>query len=204
MAAERWEFWIDVGGTFTDCLAKCPDGSIRRHKLLSSGVTKGSVAAGSTRDAIVDPARRDDPPDFWSGWQLVARRCEGEPIDTAIVTGFDACHGPLASSRPVEAPTRRHRVRAPLPRRSAGHCDPLPAWPPAVDRRFRRSSLRLGTTRGTNALITRSGRRTALVTTRGFGDVLEIGYQARPRLFDLDDSQAAAADVARLSKSMSA
>ena len=45
--------------------------------------------------------------------------------------------------------------------------------------------LRLGTTRGTNALITRSGARTALVTTRGFGDVLEIGYQARPRLFDL-------------------
>ena len=46
-------------------------------------------------------------------------------------------------------------------------------------------SLRLGTTRGTNALITRGGARTALVTTRGFGDVLEIGYQARPRLFDL-------------------
>ena len=45
--------------------------------------------------------------------------------------------------------------------------------------------LRLGTTRGTNALITRTGSRTALVTTRGFGDVLEIGYQARPRLFDL-------------------
>ena len=45
--------------------------------------------------------------------------------------------------------------------------------------------LRLGTTRGTNALITRRGARTALVTTRGFGDVLEIGYQARPRLFDL-------------------
>ncbi len=45
--------------------------------------------------------------------------------------------------------------------------------------------LRLGTTRGTNALITRGGARTALVTTRGFGDVLEIGYQARPRLFDL-------------------
>ena len=45
--------------------------------------------------------------------------------------------------------------------------------------------LRLGTTRGTNALVTRTGARTALVTTRGFGDVLEIGYQARPRLFDL-------------------
>ena len=48
-----------------------------------------------------------------------------------------------------------------------------------------RVSVRLGTTRGTNALITRTGARTALVTTRGFGDILQIGYQNRPRLFDL-------------------
>ena len=46
-------------------------------------------------------------------------------------------------------------------------------------------AVRLGTTRGTNALLTRSGARTALVTTLGFGDVLEIGQQDRPELFDL-------------------
>ncbi|MCE9546356.1 MAG: hydantoinase B/oxoprolinase family protein, partial [Planctomycetia bacterium] len=45
--------------------------------------------------------------------------------------------------------------------------------------------VRLGTTRGTNALITRRGARTAFVTTRGFGDVLAIGYQNRPKLFQL-------------------
>ncbi|MCB1208973.1 MAG: hydantoinase B/oxoprolinase family protein [Verrucomicrobiales bacterium] len=45
--------------------------------------------------------------------------------------------------------------------------------------------LRLGTTRGTNALLTRRGARTALITTRGFGDLPDIGYQNRPRLFDL-------------------
>ena len=46
-------------------------------------------------------------------------------------------------------------------------------------------AVRLGTTRGTNALITRRGAATALVTTKGFGDILHIGYQNRPRLFDL-------------------
>jgi 5-oxoprolinase (ATP-hydrolysing) len=30
-----WEFWIDRGGTFTDFVARAPDGAIRRHKLLS-------------------------------------------------------------------------------------------------------------------------------------------------------------------------
>jgi len=31
-----WEFWIDRGGTFTDCIARAPDGSLREAKLLSS------------------------------------------------------------------------------------------------------------------------------------------------------------------------
>src|SRR3990167_2491923 len=31
----RWQFWIDRGGTFTDIVAKKPDGSLITHKLLS-------------------------------------------------------------------------------------------------------------------------------------------------------------------------
>jgi len=42
-----------------------------------------------------------------------------------------------------------------------------------------------GTTVGTNALIEREGARTALVTTKGFRDVLALRRQARPRLYDL-------------------
>lgn len=44
--------------------------------------------------------------------------------------------------------------------------------------------LLCGTTVGTNALLQRKGGRVALVTTAGFEDVLEIGRQARPRLYD--------------------
>ena len=43
-----------------------------------------------------------------------------------------------------------------------------------------------GTTVGTNALLQRRGGRTALITTKGFEDVLEIGRQARPELYNLD------------------
>ena len=46
-------------------------------------------------------------------------------------------------------------------------------------------SIRIGTTVATNALLERRGVPTALVTTAGFGDALAIGYQNRPRLFDL-------------------
>lgn len=43
--------------------------------------------------------------------------------------------------------------------------------------------IRMGTTVATNALLERKGERTVLVTTRGFGDGLRIGYQNRPDLF---------------------
>ena len=42
-----------------------------------------------------------------------------------------------------------------------------------------------GTTVGTNALIQRTGSRVALVTTKGFRDLLEIGRQTRPHMYDL-------------------
>ncbi|MBI3271275.1 MAG: hydantoinase/oxoprolinase family protein [Planctomycetes bacterium] len=42
-----------------------------------------------------------------------------------------------------------------------------------------------GTTLATNALLTRSGANVCVLTTAGFEDVLEIGRQARPRLYDL-------------------
>ncbi|VFQ46634.1 hydantoinase b/oxoprolinase [Desulfoluna butyratoxydans] len=46
--------------------------------------------------------------------------------------------------------------------------------------------IRMGTTVATNALLERKGAPTALVVTRGFRDVLQIGNQDRPRIFDLE------------------
>ena len=46
--------------------------------------------------------------------------------------------------------------------------------------------IRMATTVATNALLERKGQRVALLITRGFGDALEIGNQARPFIFDLD------------------
>src|SRR6187401_3426634 len=42
----RWQFWIDRGGTFTDIVARRPDGSLVTHKLLSEN-------PGRYRDAAV-------------------------------------------------------------------------------------------------------------------------------------------------------
>jgi len=110
----KWQFWIDRGGTFTDIVARAPDGRVLTRKLLSE-----------------NPGRYPD----------------------AAVQGIRD----LMEVAPGE---------------------PLPAQ--KID------AVKMGTTVATNALLERRGEKTLLVTTRGFGDALRIGYQTRPKLFDLD------------------
>ena len=45
--------------------------------------------------------------------------------------------------------------------------------------------IRMGTTVATNALLERKGEKMALVITKGFKDLLHIGNQSRPNIFDL-------------------
>ncbi len=107
-----WEFWIDRGGTFTDIVARKPDGAVLTHKLLSENPER-------YRDAAVQGIR--------------------ELMD--VSGDFDA-----------------GSIRA----------------------------VKMGTTVATNALLERKGERVALVITKGFRDLLLIGYQTRPKLFDLE------------------
>ena len=64
--------------------------------------------------------------------------------------------------------------------------DPSQAIVEALEKIGLRGSLVLlhGTTVGTNTLLQRKGARVALVTTSGFEDAIEIGRQARPKLYD--------------------
>src|SRR4051794_834876 len=101
-----WAFSIDRGGTFTDIVARAPDGRLLTAKLLS-----------------------DNP----------------EQYDDAAVEG--------------------------ITRLMAGQgAAPLDA-------------VKMGTTVATNALLERKGEKLVLAITRGFGDALRIGYQARPDIF---------------------
>ncbi|MBP2704520.1 hydantoinase B/oxoprolinase family protein [Microbispora sp. RL4-1S] len=45
MAGERWQFWIDRGGTFTDVVARRPDGRLVTRKLLSDDPARYADAA---------------------------------------------------------------------------------------------------------------------------------------------------------------
>ncbi|MCB1948776.1 hydantoinase/oxoprolinase family protein, partial [Nitrosomonas sp.] len=112
--SKNWQFWIDRGGTFTDIVARSPQGNLVTCKLLSENPEH-------YRDAALEGIRR--------------------------LMGIQSDE--------------------PIPSHNIDH-------------------VKMGTTIATNALLERKGERVALVITKGFADALRIGYQNRPRLFDLN------------------
>ncbi len=180
-------FWIDAGGTFTDCLARLPDGSLRTHKLLSTG-RYPTQADGSTLTHWHDAALRRAPAGYFVGYRLI---CDlpGHGQTERTVDAFDPGTGTLTLDAPLPA-VPPPGTRAAL---FSGEEAPVAGIRWLLGRRLNEPlgaiSVRLGTTRATNALLERRGARTALITTAGFADALRIGYQDRPHLFDLHISQ---------------
>jgi len=173
----NWRFWIDVGGTFTDCVAQSPAGELHTWKTLSSGVINGSGFVDASRRQLRDESRAKESVDFWVGWTVTIGEWTGTVVqsDGGQLTLNAAVPGSVAEvsyqlSCHLEAPVVC--IRQVLGLRMD---EPLPV----VD-------VRLGTTRGTNALLERKGAPVALLTTAGFGDLLTIRNQDRPDLFALD------------------
>ncbi len=58
----RWQFWIDRGGTFTDVVARRPDGGLVTHKLLSENPERYHDAALQGIRALLGLERQERIP----------------------------------------------------------------------------------------------------------------------------------------------
>ena len=63
MDAGRWDFWIDRGGTFTDVVARRPDGALIAHKLLSVSPSYRDAAVAGIRELLGVPPGDPVPAD---------------------------------------------------------------------------------------------------------------------------------------------
>ena len=115
----------------------------------------------------MDGARHDDTWDFWidrggTFTDVIGREPDGR---------LHRAQASLGKSRSL---SRRRGAGHPRPARPAPG-EPIPAGVIG--------EVKMGTTVATNALLERKGERTLLLITRGFRDALQIGYQARPKIF---------------------
>ena len=85
-----WQFWIDRGGTFTDIVARRPDGTLATHKLLSEHPEQYQDAAIAGIRHLLDGA--DAPIEAVKMGTTVATNAllerKGEPTALAITRGF--------------------------------------------------------------------------------------------------------------------
>lgn len=176
-----WKFWIDTGGTFTDCLAETPEGDELRLKTLSNSAIRGRLKEQlSPRELRIDlPVGAGDH--FFDGYRVDFHDETTEPIlikswrgrDSLAILFDDAPELPdkvlCSLQSPEEAPLLAIRL---LTKRRLNE-----ALPPL--------EMRLATTRGTNALLEEKGAKIAFFVTKGFKDLLRIGDQRRPDLFEL-------------------
>src|SRR5215472_6158784 len=96
MAAGSWEFWIDRGGTFTDIVARRPDGTLAVHKLLSENRSRyADPAIAGMRHLLGVPAAAAIPAERIHSVRLgttVATNAllerKGQPTVLVITAGF--------------------------------------------------------------------------------------------------------------------
>ncbi|MCP4195566.1 MAG: 5-oxoprolinase [Proteobacteria bacterium] len=181
-SSKKWRIFIDTGGTFTDCLAEDPSGEKKRVKVLSSSALRGRISKqlDDLRFVIDTPWHGSD--DLVRGFRFKLLERDHPGVD---VLHYKAAQNLVELSRPIGVGVLEGALfellsneEAPLlATRLSTHTPPGTAFPPL--------SMRLGTTRGTNALLTRSGTPPVLFITKGFKDLLEIRTQARPDIFAL-------------------
>ncbi|MCP3906068.1 MAG: 5-oxoprolinase [Planctomycetes bacterium] len=176
-----WDIWIDTGGTFTDCVARDPQGAIHRAKVLSSSALRGRVDERPVAHEIITTAALGLGAGAANHLRLHVLGHDAHHVIESLdpVTGLVRTETPLpadlAPGHPLEL-----RADIPAPLLAAHLVTNVDLGGLLPDIR-----MRLATTRGTNALLERAGAPTALFITRGFGDLLVIGDQQRPDLFTL-------------------
>jgi 5-oxoprolinase (ATP-hydrolysing) len=87
-----WQFWIDRGGTFTDVVARAPDGTLRTAKLLSSDPERYADAAVEAVRRLTGAGEGPIPPCSLRIGTTIATNAllerKGEPVLLAITRGF--------------------------------------------------------------------------------------------------------------------
>ncbi|MEO1129782.1 MAG: hydantoinase B/oxoprolinase family protein, partial [Planctomycetota bacterium] len=182
MSEDGWCICADTGGTFTDCVARGPQGEMRRVKVLSSGTIRIAVrSAGNGRYDVVSDI---DHLDALVGATAASPSAPDAGIEVVHVQ--DAPPRLTLASDLGAVAVLEVRTGEPAPVLAARLVTRTPSPQPIPCREFR-----LATTRGTNALLERRLVPVALFVNQGFGDLLRIGDQRRSDLFALDIQTAA-------------
>ena len=181
---KSFQIYIDTGGTFTDCIGIDNHGKTYRQKVLSSSSLRGIIKECLSENTFRISESWNLSRDILKGFSF--RVLQSDIPDNSVleyefekkllrlagpVSGFKNLEGlNFEISSDEEAPVLVARLITQT----------------ALDEEFPDLTFRLGSTKGTNALLERKGAKTLFIVTKGFRELLEIGDQARPDIFAME------------------
>jgi len=183
MTNNYFELFVDTGGTFTDCIGIDQYGKQYRQKVLSSSNLRSKIVKifSDTECEIADSWNLDR--DIFKGFSF---RLLGKNEEEIKVTSFDVQKRILTLHTPFFNPEMQGKNFELTSHEEAPVLGARLITQTALHETFPDLQLKLGSTKGTNALLENKGARTLFIVTKGFADLLKIGNQSRPDIFALN------------------
>lgn len=178
-----FQLFIDTGGTFTDCIGIDETGKQYRQKVLSISSLRSTIKKIVSKNEFQIDDSWNLTRDILKGFSFRLLSSEYEQIkieefniDSKVIRlnqsilNLDLEGQNFEITSNEEAPVLGARLITQT----------------ALDESFPDLQLKLGSTKGTNALLENKGAKTLFIVTKGFADLLIIGNQSRPDIFALN------------------
>lgn len=179
---KSFQISIDTGGTFTDCIASDNFGNEYRCKILSNSTIRGEVIEHISDTKFKVKQSWFLRNDILKNYDFLIL---GESFSAKVV-GFDVGNSILEIEHKIPQLFENQIFSFALStREEAPILVARLITETALSEDFPPIQMRIGSTKGTNALLEMKGAKTAFFVTKGFKDLLVIGNQARPDIFAL-------------------
>jgi 5-oxoprolinase (ATP-hydrolysing) len=192
MTNDFFQIAVDTGGTFTDCIAIAPNAQIKTCKVLSNSSLRGSITEWIDSKTLRVQNNWQVERDIFqqyefrilnhSNFESIVYKIESYDCEQKIIylnqslpIDFQGLTIPFEISACEEPPILAARLITQT----------------ALNEPFPSLKMRIGSTKGTNALLERKGAKTGFIVTKGFKDLLTIKNQQRPALFALNIQKSA-------------
>lgn len=172
-------FSIDTGGTFTDCIARDSSGKEYRRKVLSNSTLRGNIVKQIDAKTLKIRETWGLEKDIIKGYEFKVLQHEHPKV---LVERFDTEKELIVLSQPLNFDLVNRSFEI-----TAYEEAPILAvrliTQTALDDTLPPIHMKLGSTKGTNALLENKGAKIVFFVTKGFKDLLNIGTQQRPDIF---------------------
>ena len=179
----EYKIFVDTGGTFTDCIGVDSRGKQKRLKVLSNSSLRGIITRVISAVEFEIHESWNLPRDLVKGFSF---RILPDPYSGVLIESYDINTSTITLNKPISSTPAANRSFEITSNEEAPILGARLLTGTALNETFPPMIFKLGSTRGTNALLERKGAKTLFVVTHGFADLLEIGNQARPDIFALN------------------